>query len=330
MAEENNNFNDAINLLNQGQIVGRLRNVLPEPTGFSYDLNLIQMGRDIPFSYSHFDIDALFTIPMRHFIVGCINYSRTQTNDIQFMVTGKTEGEEDEEQARVREINEEISINCFGLGVAKINVNMGNHIRYNRGNSFLLPLPPLLPDNYMNDVFVNQEGRVVNHVNRRGRPVGSYIHIDTAYNAVNFLQNLGNTQGYTDKSIIGICVVNVETMIQQIQQQITRIEDSNLFNELLMRRSSQIFRELLSQNPPIERIRDSQLFNELLRITGRQNGNSPMRIKSKSSSCRDCKLYLSQFLVKDLKKIAKQFDCKNSSNMTKSELIKYILAHHKK
>ena len=308
MAEEKNNnltsTDDAIMLLNNRQIVGKLRTVHSGHlgpgtcTGFSYERNLIQMGRDIPFSYYHFDIDALFTIPMRHFIVGCINYSTgTQTNDIQFMVTGKTEGKEDEEHARVREINEEISINCLELdGVTKINVNMGNHVRYNEGN----PIRPRPDTNYMHSVVVNQkvqekaDKKAQEKADKKAKDavaVGSYIHIDTAANAVNFLQNLGNTQGHTDAGIIGICVVNVETMINQIQEQI-KAEYSQVF------------------------------INKL--------GNSPMRIKSKSSSCRDCKLYLSQFLVKDLKKIAKQFDCKNSSNMTKSELIKYILAHHKK
>jgi hypothetical protein len=60
----------------------------------------------------------------------------------------------------------------------------------------------------------------------------------------------------------------------------------------------------------------------------RRNLDSPKRLKS--SSCKDCKLYLSQFLVKDLKKIAKQFGCKNVSTMLKADLIKHILSHHPK
>ena len=310
------------NLIRQNSIVGKLRtvhNIHPRGCpGFSYGNDLIiQNLAAIPFSFYHFDIASLLSIPGEHFIVGCINFATPlgvprgtlRKMDIQFMVTGKIEepdfeieGQERiEENARVREIEEEISRDCLGfLGVQKNNVDMKKQPMYNEGN----PIGISREKYRILDSIVESQGRTITSGDGRGA-VGSYIHINTLQNAIEFLLRLGNTRGHTDKSIIGICVVNVDAMRQQIFE--------------LVRPSLYL--------PPDDR----RIIQEVRRRWAVQNGNSPMRrIKSKSSSCRDCKLYLSQFLVKDLKKIAKQFDCKNSSNMTKSELIKYILAHHKK
>lgn len=338
MAEEKNNNlnrNDAITLLNEGKILGRLRTVHSEHPemcpGFSYEPNLISMGTDIPFSCHHFDLDALFRrIPSEHFIVGCINYSsRRREIDIQFMVTGKIEPQDYEiegqriqdpiriaENARVREINEEISIDCLDLdGVNKIDADMKTD-KYNNNNP--LPPPAGISSSNLDSIFINQKEQI-NAENGMGGDrvaVGSYIHIDTAENAVNFLENLGNTQGHTDAGIVGICVVNGNI----VRDKILDLVKINVLEKMKKQRIQEGWDNYVT-------ILD-MVIEEADR---RQNRNSPMRrIKSKSSSCRDCKLYLSQFLVKDLKKIAKQFDCKNSSNMTKSELIKYILAHHKK
>jgi len=257
-------------------------------------------SEDVPFSYYHFDERKLSEISDDSFIIGVLY----RWGDVQFMVTGKTEGNEDTSEGLLREIKEEVDNNIVMISdtVLRLNntkiilekVDMKKRITMIQDTSReLLGIPVFTPKffcevcdkKFVSKQLLQTHEVEKNHKIKVYKKVGCYLILETKKDVYNFLRSLTKVKPSGD-SLAAVVVMKAKLVKDRIKE---------------------------------------------LSGYGGGRGNSPSRIRSiKSSSCRDCKLYLSKLLVKDLKKIAKQFDCKNSSTMVKSELIQFILSHHKK
>ena len=245
-------------------------------------------SEDVPFSYYHFDERKLSEISDDSFIIGVLY----RGGDVQFMVTGKTEGNEDTSEGLLREIKEEVDNNIQECKDGGLTLN-GTNIKLKIAEKSMIKMNPdtLRVDKIQPEIpTLNNPKKKVESNEVKGQWVGAYLVLESYTDVADFVRKVSEVKESED-TIVAVCVMKARLVKDRI-------------------------RRLQKKNYPSR---------------GRGRGNSPSRIRSiKSSSCRDCKLYLSKLLVKDLKKIAKQFDCKNSSTMVKSELIQFILSHHKK
>ena len=277
---------------------------------FKYADQTIFKGQveDVPFSFYHFDIEKLLEISDDSFIIGVLYTVSIDSNgvlsggDVQFMVTGKTKPRETESEGLIREIKEEVDNNIVRISDILLRLN--------------------------NTKIILKKVDMRKRIKMKGDTTRSLLGIPV----------------FTKKFFCEVCdekFVSRQLLYEhEINLNHGKIESKKVGCYLILETKKDVYnflRSLTSVKPSGDSLvavfvmKAKLVKDRIIKESGYRGGggNSPIR-SIKSSSCRDCKLYLSKLLVKDLKKIAKQFDCKNSSIMVKSELIQFILSHHKK